>query len=168
MADTTDTIKLFRNIDIDGDILFKNKRQTQAGTWLIDITCDYTFQTTWLPVKDVGFSIVTDATIIRDELTKIDEKVIDHCSQKLGMSIDEITKTYRHLCKETTDGSYFYISPTVNTVLYDSNKNAYGKSDIKQMLSQNDFVRLLFKFKKLNFKNYSLTFSLELLQIEKM
>lgn len=161
-------IKLFKNIDVEGDIAFKNKRQTQAGTWLIDVTCDNIYQTTWLPVKEVGFSVVVDASEIRAELNKIDEKVIDHCSNNLDMTIDEITKTYRHLCNETAEGVYFYASPTVNTVLYDNNKNVHGKSDIKQMLGPGDFVRLLFKFKKLNFKNYSLTFSLDLQQIEKM
>lgn len=159
-------IKLLKEFD-DKDLVFKPVRKTQTGSRIIDVDNSYLYQTCWLKiVGDIEYSICVDSEQIMDVLKQIDEKVIEHASNTLGFSKQEILKMYKPLLKQSGDSNYFCVSILTNTVLFDRDKNFYDKSEIKNVLKQGQNVRFIFAFKKIYFKDHEITFSLELIQIE--
>jgi hypothetical protein len=159
-------IKLLKDFN-SNDLIFKPVRKTTTGSRIIDINGDMLFQTGWLKILyDVDYSICVDSEKIKDVLEKIDEIVIEHSSNTLDFSKEEILNMYRPLLKQSGNFNSFTISILTNTVLFDKYKNIYNKSEIKTILKPGQNIRLIFCFKKISFKDHELRFPLELHQIE--
>lgn len=159
-------IKLFENFN-ENDLIFKPVRKTQSGSRIIDVNENILYQTCWLKmVNDIEYSICVDPEKIQTILQKIDEIVINHASNAFGFERHEIIKMYRPLLKLSGNNKYFSMSILTNTALFDKHKNFYNKSEIKNILKQGHYVRFIFNFKKIYFKDHELTFPLELQQIE--
>lgn len=158
-------IKLLKDFN-ENDLIFKSMRKTNTGSRIIDVDGNTMFQTCWLNILyDVENSICVNSEQIKDILSQIDKMVIDHSSLVLGFEKPEIIKMYRSLTSDTK--CYFYISILSNTVLFDRYKNFYkDKTEIKSILKQGQYVRFIFNFKKIYFKDHEITFPLELQQIE--
>lgn len=160
------TVKLLKDFSIS-DLTFKPVRKTATGSRIIDVDGNLLFQTCWLKiVNDIEYSICVDSEQIKDILQQIDEKVIEHASNVLEFSKQDILKMYKPLLKQSGDNYYFYLSILTGTILFDKDKNYYGKSEIKNILKQGQSVRFIFGFNKIYFKDHELTFPLELHQIE--
>ncbi len=159
-------IKLLENFD-QNDLIFKPVRKTAAGSRIMDVDGDILFQTCWLKILyDVDYNICVNSEQIKDILRQIDQIVIDHSSNVLDFSKQEMLNMYRPLLKQSSDSNCFSISILTNTVLFDRHRNFYNKSEIKNVLKQGQNVRFIFCFKKICFKNHELRFPLELQQIE--
>jgi hypothetical protein len=163
---TAPSVKLLKDFN-QNDLIFKPVRKTPTGSRIIDVDGNILFQTCWLKILyDVDYSICVDSENIKSVLEQIDQKVIDHSSNVLDFSKQEILKMYRPLLKQSGDSNCFCVSILTNTVLFDRYKNFYDKSEIKNILKQGQSVRFIFGFKKIYFKDHELTFPLELQQIE--
>jgi len=171
-------VKLLKDFKRD-DLIFKKIRKTSTGSRIIDVEGNISFQTGWLKILyDVDYNIcvnTSDNTTNNTSdttnnttniLAQIDEIVINHSSNILDFTKQEIIKMYRPLLKQYDDSNCFRVSISSNTILFDKNKNFYDKSEIKNILKQGHYVRFIFTFKKIYFKNHELTFPLELQQIE--
>lgn len=156
-------IKLFKDFNVS-DLIFKKIRSTDSGSRIIDIADKTFYQTKWLCIsRDIEYSICLDLDPDTEKtFNEIDEKVIEHLSKVLDFSEQEIRDMYRPLVKY----SNFRISILSGTVLFDQDKKFYYKADIKNVLKSGHWVRLIFNFKKIQFSNHEITFSLELIQIE--
>jgi hypothetical protein len=163
--------KLFKDINLD-DIVFKPIRKTATGSRIIDIENDNSYQTCWLKILyPVEYSIAVDCEKIKDILNEIDEKIIEHSSNVLDFPKNEILKMYRCLKKSGSNNGFgetsiFSVSLLTNTIMFDKDRNFYDKSEIKSILKPGQYVRFIFKFKKVYFKDHELTCPLELIQIE--
>jgi hypothetical protein len=163
MTTPTSNIKLLKDFK-SSDLIFKPVRKTATGSRIIDVKGDMLFQTPWLKILyDVEHNICVDSDKIKDTLDQIDQIVINHSSNTLDFSKQEILNMYRPLLK---DSDRFSISILTNTTLFDRYKNFYDKSDIKSILKQGQSVRFVFGFKKIYFKDYIILFQIELQQIE--
>lgn len=160
------SVKLLKDFN-QNDLIFKPVRKTATGSRIIDVDGNILFQTCWLKILyDVDYSIWVDSEKIKDVLTEIDQKVIEHSAISLDFSRDEVMKMYKPLLKQSGDSNCFSVSILTNTTLFDRQKNFYDKSEIKNILRPGQSVRFIFAFKKIYFKDHELTFPLELQQIE--
>jgi hypothetical protein len=159
-------IKLLKNFDLN-ELEFKPVRKTATGSRIIDVKDDMMYQTGWLKILyDVEYNICVEADKIKDILEKMDNKIVDHSSNVLDFSKQEILKMYRPLLKQSNGTNCFSISILTGTVLFDKNKTSYNKSEIKDVLKQGQYVRFIFSPKKIYFKDHEITFPLVLQQIE--
>jgi len=161
------TVKLIKDFDIDKDLTFDPVRKTNTGSRIIDVRGDTLYQTGWMKVLyDVEYTICLEASKHMNILASIDEKVVDHCSDKLPFSRQEILQMYRPLLR-TGDINRFTVSPLTGTVMYDKDKNTYNKAELKTVLKPGHYIRFIFGFNKVYLNNHELKFCLELRQIEK-
>lgn len=161
-------VKMLKDFD-PSDLIFKKMRKTGAGSVIIDTEKEVLFQTPWLKtIGEIEYSICVSSENVKHILKKMDDIIINYCSKELDFTEQEITEVYRPLNRSS---DYFCISILAGTVLFyrDPNDNevqSQDKSEIKKIIKRNDHIRLIFSLKKLNFKDNSLTTSLDLKQIE--
>lgn len=160
-------VKLLKDFD-PSELKFKPVRKTTTGSRIIDVDCEgLILQTGWLPIiYDIEYNICVNSDKIKEILEKIDKRIVEYSCEILDFTKEEIIKMYRPLLKQTGNFNCFSISILTNTLLFDRDKNVYDKSEIKNVLKKGQYVRLLFNFKKIYFKDHELTFPLELQQIE--
>src|SRR5579871_1895729 len=99
------SVKLLKDFN-QKDLIFKPVRKTATGSRIIDVDGDLLFQTCWLKILyDVEYSICVDSEKIKDTLEQIDQKVIEHASNSLDFSKDEIIQMYRPLLKQSGESN---------------------------------------------------------------
>jgi hypothetical protein len=162
---------LLKNLNVN-DITFEKPRKTGVGATIIDVNSDL-IQTCWCKILyDVDYAICTDVPEqIRSNLQELDSKIIDHCSEVFKVCHQELTDMYkpffRTISHDGTGSSYLRMPISTNTIMWNQGKHTQTKKDIQELLSKNDYVRFIFKIKKLYFKDNCLTVQIELVQVEK-
>ena len=141
-------MKLLKDLNID-DLEFKKMRETDTGSRIIDIDNIELYQTPWMKIiYEVEYNICVNAVKIQDILDKIDDKVVKYSSECLEFSQKEIENMYRPLLRQSGDLVYFSIPITTNTILFDKNRTFYDKSEIKNILKVNQYVRFIIRIQK--------------------
>jgi hypothetical protein len=158
---------LFNDVNID-NIKFKKLRGTSSGSKIIDFDYIGLIQTGWCEIiYDVDYGICTEVTPeFRIFLEKLDTKIINHCSEVLDLCPQALTEMYIPLLRPNKNGHYFRLGISTTSILFDKESNYYNKSEMKDVLKKRDFVRFIFKFKKLNFKDHILKVQTEMIQTE--
>lgn len=168
-------------------IKFKKSRKTSSGSIIIDLEEMPLLQSPWCKIVypvEHSINLEASSTFLK-KCQEIDNMIVDHCAKVFDFCPQEITEMYKSIIKyyglDSDDIKYvFRISMNTTTVIFESKEEEskeeeskegeskeYTKSNAGEILKVGDYVRVLFKIKKITMSNHEIKLQMDLSQVEK-
>lgn len=156
-------VKLIENISSE-DITSKKIRTTSSGSKIVDLDCDL-IQIGWCKVLfDVDYSICIELDYkMKESFEKLDSLIKDIIIKNMNFTEEETNDFYKKL---SNNSSVVYLPLSKNIIMFNESKDFFDKTEIKNMLKPGNYIRTIFKIKKITFVDYIITSNIETIQLE--